>query len=582
MTPAKGWRRLGVKLLAASLVVEVLMLGLLLATTSAVSSSSLDALFQRRLVEVEKLFNASLAGPLAARDLGTLQEVLDALRAPQAISYLVLLDDGGRRVAASGWPDTNSLPAPRPDLLVGRRVDAILPITLAGARYGTLHYGVETELLAQAHDTLLNRGAMIAGIGIAVSAMLLWAVSMLLTRRLVRLSEAVEAIAEGDLATRVPVDSNDEVGRLAERFNLMADGLDARLRALTASEEKFSKAFAASPDALVITGPGGAILEANAAFERIFGAPRELILGKPLDRFCDGECGRRLTETICGGEAITDLELAIPGPDGEFSSCLVSADSILLAGAPCRIAILRDITQRKATEEALARSNRDLEQFAYVSSHDLREPLRMVSAYVDLLDRRYGAQLDDDARQFIAFARDGARRMDRLILDLLEYSRVSRDETPLAPVDLAAPLRAALDNLTIALRDSGATVELLTTLPRVAGNTVQLTRLFQNLIGNAIKYSTPDRTPQVSVSAVVNEHYWTIAVADNGIGIEPQYFERIFQLFQRLHGRDAYDGTGIGLAVCKRIVERHNGQIWVETGYPCGSTFYFTLPAMTP
>ncbi len=581
MTTVCGWCRLGLKLLAATLTIEIVMLALLLTSAGTISNSRLESLFRQRLVEVEKLLNASLSGPLAAQDLATLQDVLEALRDPQAISYLVLVDRRGRRVAASGWPDDTPLPAGDQTMDAGGRFDVALPIALAGARYGTLHYGVETTLLAEAQYTLLTKGAVIAGLAILLSAMALTLVSILLTRRLVRLSEAAEAIAAGNLTARVPtVGGGDEVDRLATSFNAMADALDLRMRALAVSEEKFSKAFAASPDALMISGADGAILEVNAAFERFFGMSRGEALGRRLASLCEGECGRRLTEIIGRAATRDAIEIALPRCDGETSICLVSADGIDLSGQPCRIAILHDITERKSVEEALARSNHDLEQFAYVASHDLREPLRMVSAYVGLLDRRYGPQLDADARQFITFAKDGAERLDRLILDLLEYSRLTRGDKPFATLDLAGPMQTALHNLRLAIGEAGATIDIGEPLPRVAGDPGLLARLFQNLIGNALKYRAADRPPHVTVAAVREGGQWRISVADNGIGIEPAYYERVFQLFQRLHGRGAYPGTGIGLAVCKRIVERHHGHIWVESQPDQGCTFHFTLPAL--
>ncbi len=226
-------------------------------------------------------------------------------------------------------------------------------------------------------------------------------------------------------------------------------------------------------------------------------------------------------------------------------------------------------------EEELRRSNADLEQFAYVASHDLQEPLRMVSSYMQLLSRRYAEHLDEDAQDFIGFAVDGAQRMQMLIDDLLAYSRVGTKGAPLEPTDTEVALHRALSNLEVAVEEAGATVTS-GSLPRVLGDTGQLVQLFQNLVGNGIKFSGEDR-PRVEVEATQIEDGWQFCVRDNGIGIEPQYRQRIFQLFQRLHTRDRYPGTGIGLALCKRIVERHGGTVWVESARDKGSAFYFTL-----
>jgi signal transduction histidine kinase/DNA-binding LacI/PurR family transcriptional regulator len=237
----------------------------------------------------------------------------------------------------------------------------------------------------------------------------------------------------------------------------------------------------------------------------------------------------------------------------------------------------REIAERKQAQAELARSNAELEHFAYVASHDLQEPLRMVKSYLQLIERRYAGQLDEDADEFIAFAVDGAERMQALINDLLQYSRVTTHGKPFAPTDCTAVLDHALANLKVAIEESGAVVTH-DSLPTVLADDVQLTQLLQNLVGNAIKFHKPDTPPQVHVGVEREDGEWLFSVQDNGIGIEPQHFERIFLIFQRLHSREEYEGTGIGLAVCKKIVERHGGRIWVESEPGKGSTFTFTMP----
>ena len=225
----------------------------------------------------------------------------------------------------------------------------------------------------------------------------------------------------------------------------------------------------------------------------------------------------------------------------------------------------------------LERSNKELEQFAYIASHDLQEPLRMVTSYLQLLERRYKDQLDESADDFIGYAVDGAARMQRLIQDLLTYSRVSTRAKPIEPTNCADVLNHALANLKLAVEESGAAVTF-DDLPTVAADATQLIQVFQNLIGNAIKFCHKD-PPRIHVSAKRKGSNWLFSVCDNGIGIAPEHTERIFLIFQRLHTREEYPGTGIGLAVCKKIVERHDGRIWVESQPGEGSTFYFTIPA---
>jgi PAS domain S-box-containing protein len=250
-----------------------------------------------------------------------------------------------------------------------------------------------------------------------------------------------------------------------------------------------------------------------------------------------------------------------------------------------RVAILfSDITARKRAEEEtlemaaeLRRSNQELEHFAYVASHDLQEPLRTVSSFSQLLARRYRGRLDRDADDFLGFVVDGAARMQSLINDLLTFSRIGTRGNPFAPVACEDAVRTAGENLGVAIAESGAVVTH-GPLPTVRADATQLTQLFQNLLGNSIKFRRPDEPPRVHISAAREDSAWRFSVRDNGIGIDPQYFDRIFIIFQRLHGRAEYPGTGIGLAVCKKIVERHGGRLWVESEPGRSATFHFTIP----
>jgi light-regulated signal transduction histidine kinase (bacteriophytochrome) len=254
------------------------------------------------------------------------------------------------------------------------------------------------------------------------------------------------------------------------------------------------------------------------------------------------------------------------------------------------LSAIRDLTLRKQAQEALnhravleqrsadlKRSNDELEQFAYVAAHDLQEPLRMVASYTQLLAKRYKGRLDSDADEFINFAVDGAHRMQLLITDLLAYCRVGTTGKDLHETSSSAAVEQATSNLQEAIEESGGVVTH-DSLPVVIADGVQLVQLFQNLIANAIKYRSAE-IPRVHVSATKNGgKEWTFAVRDNGLGIDPKYFDKIFVMFKRLHGRDEFSGTGIGLTVCKKIVERHGGRIWVESVPEKGSTFFFALP----
>ena len=278
-------------------------------------------------------------------------------------------------------------------------------------------------------------------------------------------------------------------------------------------------------------------------------------------------------------------EVRIVRPAGEGRDLLVwgrarldaAGKVVALSGAA------QDITDVRRAERDLAartrdleRSNADLEQFAYAASHDLQEPLRMVASYVTLLARRYRGKLDRDADEFIAFAVDGAERMQKLIRDLLTYSRVTRITRPMEPVDLGQTLRTAMTNLKVALDDSGASVTA-EPLPTVKGDATGLTALIQNLLANAIKFRGP-HPPNIHVGLERRGDEWTISVRDDGVGFDPQQAGRLFVIFQRLHGSDKYEGSGIGLAICRKIVERHGGRIWAESNPAGGATFHFTMP----
>jgi signal transduction histidine kinase len=293
-------------------------------------------------------------------------------------------------------------------------------------------------------------------------------------------------------------------------------------------------------------------------------------LGRESRLVADGDIRHEVV--AAGPMEIRDLGADVDGMRQEIVSRLAEVES-----ARAEIEAARQILEDQAEE--LARSNRDLEQFAYVASHDLQEPLRKVASFCQMLDRRYSGQLDERADTYIAFAVDGAKRMQQLINDLLAFSRVGRMTDGMARVDLSDPYASAMSNLELT---SGAADARIThdPLPVVLGERTLLVQLFQNLIGNAIKFRGAE-PPTVHIGVAARENTWEFSCADNGIGIEPQYADRIFVIFQRLHAREEYTGTGIGLALCKRIVEHHGGELWLDTSVTSGTTFRWTLPVFT-
>ncbi len=360
--------------------------------------------------------------------------------------------------------------------------------------------------------------------------------------------------------------------------------------ALSASEALYRQTFELATAGIAHVDLSGRFMKVNRRLCEILGYGEQELIGRAVKEISHPE-DRNLTDSqrmrVRSGEK---QSVRFEKRYIRKSGAIVWVDlSVALAcdasGVPqYEIALFDDITERKKAEaalreahEELKRSNAELEQFAYVASHDLQEPLRMVSSYTQLLMRRYGDKLDGDAKDFTAFIVDGATRMKQLIEDLLAYSRVGTRDKNFKPVDAESSLKRALTNLRAAIQDSGATVTQ-DKLPTIPCDEVQLAQLFQNLIGNALKFRKPDVAPAVHVGAAEQGAEWEFMVRDNGIGIEPQYFERIFMVFQRLHDKGEYPGTGIGLAIVKKVVERHGGRIWVQSQPGAGTTFHFTMP----
>jgi len=377
---------------------------------------------------------------------------------------------------------------------------------------------------------------------------------------------------------------------------------------LRLSDARYRRLFETAQDGiLILDAETGQVVDANPFMKELLGYSQEEFLGRKLweiGPFKGEDASKSAFAELQVNDRLHYEGLPLEAKDGrrvevEFISNAYLADATRFI--QCNI---RDITERMRVNQALetankemafqieekgkradelvminaelARSNAELEQFAYVATHDLQEPLRAVASCVQLLQKRYEGQLDERAQEFITHAVDGTKRMQTLINDLLAYSRISTDAQVFASTNCEMVLKEALANLVVAISESGAVVTQ-DALPTVSGDATQLTQLFQNLIGNALKFRE-ERPPQIHIGAVRDNGDWRFSVADNGIGMEPQYFERVFLVFQRLHTRKEYQGTGIGLAICKKVVERHGGRIWAESEPGQGATFCFTIP----
>ncbi len=353
------------------------------------------------------------------------------------------------------------------------------------------------------------------------------------------------------------------------------------------SEQRYRTIFNESPDGILLVDvETGKAVDFNEVAHRQLGYSREEFAGLTVSEYEAREQPEDIQAHI---EALKrqghdDFETVHRSKDGALRNVLVSTQAMNLGEHQYFYTIFRDITELRQAQEALKkyaesleRSNKELEHFAYVASHDLQEPLRKIGSFSELLARKYQGQMDEKADSYIRYIVDGAQRMQVLINDLLAFSRVTTKGKELAPVDCNAVLARVQLDLDLALKESGARLSV-GVLPTVMADGGQLGQVFQNLIANAIKFRAADQPPEIAVAAVDRDGDWLFSVRDKGIGIDPQHFERIFQLFQRLHTREEYSGTGIGLALCKKIVERHGGKIWLESAAGQGATVFFTVP----
>ncbi len=378
------------------------------------------------------------------------------------------------------------------------------------------------------------------------------------------------------------------------------DGESGDLRKLNVSKEEETSLCAfmeASPDGALVVNCQGAIVLVNSELERLSGYPSDELVGQHVDVLVPERYHRTHSDQVADymhqpQPIAIGIRRNLHGrhKDGSEIPVEIGLNPIELERDTIVLAMIRDITERRRVEERqrryaaqlkqanveLQRSNQQLGEFAYVASHDLQEPLRSVGHFCQLLKQQYKGRLDEQADMWIDFAVDGAQRMRTLIDDLLAYSRVTTQTQQFEVVDCSAVMHRVIANLSSSIEQSRAEV-IQADLPTVTADKTQMLQLFQNLIGNAIKFRK-EKTPKVHVGAERHEDEWIFAVRDNGIGIEPEHRERVFKMFKRLHTHEQYAGNGVGLAICKRIVERHGGRIWLESQSGEGTVFFFSIP----
>jgi PAS domain S-box-containing protein len=381
----------------------------------------------------------------------------------------------------------------------------------------------------------------------------------------------------GHLTGERMVDEDD--GRTLGLVGVIADITQRKLSEEAARRQaaRYQALQETASEGIHILDEDGRLVEANQAFYAMLGHDSAEAAGQLCVTDWDAKFTPGQLREMLAGELPPVVETRHRRRDGTIIDVEITCRRVSWEGRRYIYAASRDTTARKALEDQLRRTNADLEQFAYVASHDLREPLRMVSAYLQLIERRLGGGLDGELKEFMDFAVGGARRMDRLILDLLEYSRTGRASSAFAPVALAEVVAQGLEHLTPAIAECGAEIRVADTLPTLAGDRGELLRLYQNLLGNSLKYRRPDRRPVIEVGGRRDGQEWLLWVRDNGIGIQDDERERAFGIFQRLVSRERYEGTGIGLAICRKVVEHHGGRIWMDSNPDGGLTVLFTL-----
>lgn len=395
------------------------------------------------------------------------------------------------------------------------------------------------------------------------------------------------ALARGEPVV-VPEVSILEVDQLGQSLLEASAVLAHSNAALKINEARMRGILASAMDAIITVDDEQTIVLFNAAAANMFACTVEQAIGTPLKRFIPARFHEQHANFLEQQEhadpqgnaaGLTGVTVGLRLGGEEFPA-EISFSSVVESGAWLHTLVIRDVTSRVKAYKALERSNLDLKQFAYVASHDLKTPLRSIGGFVQILERNYGEQLDEKARALIRRTADATQRLEQLTEDLLSYARIEAEAKQFAPVDMAEVAREVVHLLDASITSTGAVVNV-DDLPVVMGDRTQLVQLLLNLVGNALKYCR-DRAPVVRLSAAQGEGVWVFSIADNGIGIAPQHLEKVFEVFKRLHTQNEYPGTGIGLAVCRRVIDGHGGKIWVTSQPGQGSVFSFTLPVKSP
>ncbi len=554
---------------------------------------------RRDLSALARILADNSTAALAFNDPDSAAQTLGALRARTHVNGACIYRMDGTTLAQYAREPAFACPPPAGGQTIrftGTHLIVSQPILLNGRDMGTLMLLYD---LGEVGERIRLYGSTVLGVLLAASflAFLLSArLRSLIATPIAGLVSATESVSKtGDYSIRAEKLSGDELGVLVDRFNEMLAGIQSResdlkkaladrgtaLREVEKERERFAFMAESMPQKIFTAGPTGESVYLNQLWMDFTGLPYEQLRDWGWVQFIhpdDLEEGLRVwRHSIETGEPL-QLTSRFRRADGAYRWHLNRARAMRNADGKITLWIgsSTDIHEQKEKEEELRRANDDLQQFAYSASHDLQEPIRNVAVYSEIVARRYDSLLDGEGRQFLGFLREGGKRLATLVNDLLAYTRASMAELGQTPVESTDALKNALAILAESIRDSNAEISY-DPLPEVYMGEAHLQQIFQNLIANAIKYRTQE-PPRIHISAVRRGSQWRFSVQDNGIGIDPQYKEKIFGVFKRLHNDQKYSGTGIGLAICQRVVERYGGRIWVESEPGQGATFFFTVP----
>lgn len=464
--------------------------------------------------------------------------------------------------------------------LFDRSVDAIADSMIAANALASERVGQAERLRRELRGTVITLVGLALVLGIGLST----ALTLALTRPLGRLRNAMLQVNASDLDMVVPdTERGDEIGDIARALDqLKHDAWEKRRTQL-----KFATIFEASPDIVTLSErDSGRFLDVNGGFESNLGYRREEVVGKSaldLGVWATPEHRAALVAALTREGRLSNFPSVGRRKNGELFDALISVEQFRLDDKDCMIFVARDITPLKQQEELLRRSlaeversNRELERFAHIAAHDLQEPCRTICSFAQLLERADGAKLSAEGREYLGFLSNGAIRMREQIQGLLNYSRVTVSPAPFTDVALADVVAGVLQQMHAAIDETGARVSV-GPLPVVRGDQMQLRQLIGNLVGNALKFQPPGQNPELDISAQPQDGLWRVTVADNGIGVDAQFADSVFDLFRRLHGPEHYPGSGLGLTIAKRIVERHGGRIWLEPRPQGGTCVHFTI-----